>query len=40
MGACLRVADASGVHAVVAPRDRSVALTATVAKVASGAADT
>ena len=40
LGACLRVADAMGVHAVVAPRDRSVALTATAAKVASGAADT
>ncbi|MDE3010661.1 MAG: 23S rRNA (guanosine(2251)-2'-O)-methyltransferase RlmB [Pseudomonadota bacterium] len=40
LGACLRVADAMGVHAVVAPRDRAVALTATVQKVASGAADT
>jgi 23S rRNA (guanosine2251-2'-O)-methyltransferase len=29
-----------GVHAVVAPKDRAVALTATVQKVASGAADT
>ncbi len=40
LGACLRVADAAGVHAVIAPKDRAVALTATVAKVASGAADT
>lgn len=40
LGACLRVADAMGAHAVVAPRDRSVALSSTVAKVASGAADT
>jgi 23S rRNA (guanosine2251-2'-O)-methyltransferase len=40
LGACLRVADAMGAHAVVAPRDRAVALTATVQKVASGAADT
>ena len=40
LGACLRVADALGVHAVVSPKDRSAGLTATVAKVASGAADT
>jgi len=40
LGACLRVADAAGVHAVIAPKDRSVGLTATVAKVASGAAET
>ena len=40
LGACLRVADAMGVHAVIAPRDRAVSLTATVQKVASGAADT
>lgn len=39
LGACLRVADAAGVHAVVAPKDRAVGLTATAAKVASGAAD-
>jgi len=37
LGACLRTADAAGVHAVVAPRDRAVGLTATVHKVASGA---
>ena len=40
LGACLRVADAMGVHAVVAPRDRTVGLTSTVLKVASGAAET
>ncbi|MDN3519306.1 23S rRNA (guanosine(2251)-2'-O)-methyltransferase RlmB [Aquisalimonas lutea] len=37
LGACLRTADAAGVDAVVAPRDRAVGLTATVHKVASGA---
>ncbi|MES9945546.1 MAG: 23S rRNA (guanosine(2251)-2'-O)-methyltransferase RlmB [Candidatus Thiodiazotropha sp.] len=40
LGACLRSADGAGVDAIVAPRDRSVALTATVRKVASGAAET
>ncbi|MEW8287867.1 MAG: 23S rRNA (guanosine(2251)-2'-O)-methyltransferase RlmB [Candidatus Thiodiazotropha endolucinida] len=40
LGACLRSADGAGVHAVVAPRDRSVSLTPTVRKVASGAAET
>ena len=40
LGACLRTADAVGVQAVIAPRDRSVGLTATVCKVASGAAET
>ncbi len=40
LGACLRVADAFGIHAVIAPKDRAVGLTATVHKVASGAADT
>jgi len=40
LGACLRVADAMGVHAVVAPKDRAVGLNATVEKVASGAAET
>lgn len=39
LGACLRVADAAGAHAVVAPKDRSVGLTAAAAKVASGAAE-
>ncbi len=40
LGACLRVADAFGAHAVVAPKDRAVGLTPVVAKVASGAAET
>lgn len=39
LGACLRVADGAGVHAVIAPRDHAVGLNATVAKVASGAAE-
>ncbi len=39
LGACLRVADAVGAHAVVAPKDRAVGLNATAIKVASGAAD-
>ncbi len=40
LGACLRVADGAGVQAVVAPKDHAVGLNATVAKVASGAAET
>lgn len=40
LGACLRVADAAGAHAVVAPKDRACGLNATAVKVASGAADT
>ncbi len=40
LGACLRVADGAGVHAVLAPRDHAAGLNATVAKVASGAAET
>ncbi len=39
LGACLRVADAMGVHAVVAPKDRAAGITPTVEKVASGAAE-
>lgn len=39
LGACLRVADAAGAHAVIAPKDRAVGLNATAMKVASGAAD-
>jgi len=39
LGACLRTADAAGVHAVIAPKDRACSLTATVSKVASGAAE-
>ncbi|MDI6750876.1 MAG: 23S rRNA (guanosine(2251)-2'-O)-methyltransferase RlmB [Rhodocyclaceae bacterium] len=40
LGACLRVADAAGAHAVIAPKDRACGLSATAIKVASGAADT
>lgn len=40
LGACLRVADAAGAHAVIAPKDKAVGLNATAIKVASGAADT
>ena len=40
LGACLRVADAAGAHAVIAPKDKAVGLNATAVKVASGAADT
>ena len=40
LGACLRVADACGAHAVIAPRDRAVGITPAVAKVACGAAET
>ena len=39
LGACLRVADAAGAHAVIAPKDRAVGLTQTAIKVASGAAE-
>lgn len=39
LGACLRSADAAGVHAVIAPTDRSTGLTPVVRKVAAGAAD-
>ncbi|MDM7457518.1 MAG: 23S rRNA (guanosine(2251)-2'-O)-methyltransferase RlmB [Tepidimonas sp.] len=40
LGACLRAADGAGAHAVIAPKDQSCGLNATVAKVASGAAET
>jgi 23S rRNA (guanosine2251-2'-O)-methyltransferase len=40
LGACLRTADAAGVHAVIAPRDKAVGLNTTVQRVASGAAET
>jgi 23S rRNA (guanosine2251-2'-O)-methyltransferase len=38
LGACLRTAEAAGVHALVTPRDRAVGLTAAACKAASGAA--
>jgi 23S rRNA (guanosine2251-2'-O)-methyltransferase len=39
LGACLRVADGAGAQAVVAPKDHAAGINATVAKVASGAAE-
>ncbi len=39
LGACMRSADGAGVHAVIAPKDRSVGLTPTACKVACGAAE-
>lgn len=39
LGACLRTADAAGVKAVIIPKARTASLTATVSKVASGAAE-
>lgn len=40
LGACFRSADAAGVHAIIAPKDRAVGLTPVVSKVASGAMET
>ena len=39
LGACLRTAEAAGVHAVIYPKDKSVGMNATVRKVACGAAE-
>lgn len=39
LGACMRTAEAAGVHAVIAPKDRASSLTNTVLKVSSGAAE-
>lgn len=39
LGACLRTAEASGIQAVIAPKDRSAPLNATASKVACGAAE-
>ncbi|NJM33311.1 MAG: 23S rRNA (guanosine(2251)-2'-O)-methyltransferase RlmB [Limnobacter sp.] len=39
-GACLRSADAAGVHGVIIPKDKSVGVTPVVSKVACGAAET
>jgi len=39
LGACLRTADAAGVHAVIIPKDRSAAVDGVVRKVAAGAAE-
>jgi 23S rRNA (guanosine2251-2'-O)-methyltransferase len=40
LGACLRNADAAGVAVVIVPKDKSAPMTATVSKVACGAAET
>lgn len=39
LGACLRTADAAGVHAVILPRDRATGITPVVHKVACGAVE-
>ena len=39
LGACLRSADAAGVHAVIVPRDAAAPVNATVRRVACGAAE-
>jgi 23S rRNA (guanosine2251-2'-O)-methyltransferase len=39
LGACLRTADAAGVHALIIPRDRAAAVDGVVRKVAAGAAE-
>tara|TARA_R110002110_G_scaffold284674_11_gene498755 strand:+ start:11908 stop:12549 length:642 start_codon:yes stop_codon:yes gene_type:complete len=39
LGACLRNADAAGVQAIIVPKDNAARLTATVRKVAVGAAE-
>jgi 23S rRNA (guanosine2251-2'-O)-methyltransferase len=39
LGACLRVADGAGVHAVIAPKDRSAPLSDVARKTACGAAE-
>jgi 23S rRNA (guanosine2251-2'-O)-methyltransferase len=39
LGACLRTADAAGVHAVIIPKDRSATVDGVVRKVAAGAAE-
>lgn len=39
LGACLRSADAAGVHAVIVPKDKSAPLNAVAKNVASGAAE-
>lgn len=40
LGACLRTAEAAGIHAVIVPKHRACTLTPTVRKIASGAAET
>lgn len=40
LGACMRTANAAGVHAVIAPRDRAVGLGTVAQRIACGAAQT
>ncbi|CAK0771448.1 23S rRNA (guanosine-2'-O-)-methyltransferase RlmB [Gammaproteobacteria bacterium] len=40
LGACLRTADAAGVQAVIAPKDRAAGMSPTVHKTSSGASET
>ncbi len=40
LGACLRTADATGVHGIIITKDNATGITPTVCKVASGAAET
>lgn len=40
LGACLRSADATGVHGIIITKDNATGITPTVCKVASGAAET
>jgi 23S rRNA (guanosine2251-2'-O)-methyltransferase len=40
LGACFRTADAAGVHAIIAPKDKAVGITPVVSKVACGATET
>lgn len=39
LGACMRTANAAGAHAIIAPKDRAVAMTETVQRIACGAAE-
>jgi 23S rRNA (guanosine2251-2'-O)-methyltransferase len=39
LGACLRTADAAGVHGVIVPKDKSAKLTPAARKVSAGGAD-
>ena len=39
LGACLRTAEAAGVHAVIIPKDRSAGITAVVRKTSAGASE-
>lgn len=40
LGACLRTADAAGVHGIIITKDNAIGITPTVCKIASGAAET